>query len=236
MRTAELARAVGVSPQQVRNYEAQGLLPPVARSPSGYRLFSGTHLDALQVVRAMMRCGYDAHHMRTAMHAVHSGDTGTALALADAQHAELARRRQQLRKTLEAIKTLGMAEPARRPGINRARSLTIGQAAKAVGVRPSALRFWEHQGLLHPGREDQSRYRTYDARQMHRLEIVVQLRAANYSFEAIRSVLDELAAGNAGSMLAAIETRDAEISAASRACAQVTAYIWHTLDDQRVPG
>ena len=36
--TIDLARAAGISVQQVHNYEALGLLPPVSRSKSGYRL------------------------------------------------------------------------------------------------------------------------------------------------------------------------------------------------------
>ena len=54
LRTVDLARAVGVSVQQVRNYEAQGLLPEVARSGSGYRLYTERHLAALKTARALV--------------------------------------------------------------------------------------------------------------------------------------------------------------------------------------
>ncbi len=63
MRTIDLARAVGLSAQQVRNYEEQGVLPPVARGESGYRLYTQRHLKALRTVRAMMAAGYDRHQV-----------------------------------------------------------------------------------------------------------------------------------------------------------------------------
>src|SRR5262245_59697876 len=46
LRTIDLARAAGLSPQQVRNYEQWGVLPPAERSPHGYRLYEARHLRA----------------------------------------------------------------------------------------------------------------------------------------------------------------------------------------------
>jgi MerR family regulatory protein len=38
----EAARRAGLTRKAVRLYEARGLLPPVERTESGYRLYSGT--------------------------------------------------------------------------------------------------------------------------------------------------------------------------------------------------
>ncbi len=51
LRTSDIARAVGVHPNTVRLYEAWGFLPPVPRSPKGYRLYTGTHLDIMRLAR-----------------------------------------------------------------------------------------------------------------------------------------------------------------------------------------
>lgn len=40
LRTHDLALAGHISVQQVRNYEAKGLIPQAQRSPSGYRLYT----------------------------------------------------------------------------------------------------------------------------------------------------------------------------------------------------
>lgn len=44
MTTAAAASAAGYSAQQVRDLEARGVIPVVARSPSGYRRFSAAHI------------------------------------------------------------------------------------------------------------------------------------------------------------------------------------------------
>lgn len=70
----------------------------------------------------------------------------------------------------------------------------IGEAARQVGVSPSALRLWERQGLIHPERT-RGRYRIYSdtdlalLREVRRLRSVDQLNAAG-----IRRVLRRVAA------------------------------------------
>ena len=49
LRTHDLALTGHISVQQVRNYEANGLIPKAQRSPSGYRLYTQQHLAALKV-------------------------------------------------------------------------------------------------------------------------------------------------------------------------------------------
>ena len=57
LRTHDLALAGHISVQQVRNYEANGLIPQAQRSPSGYRLYTQQHLAALKTVKSMVH-GY----------------------------------------------------------------------------------------------------------------------------------------------------------------------------------
>ncbi len=221
MRTIDLARAVGVSAQQVRDYEALGALPPVPRGESGYRLYTRRHLDALRAVRAMTTAGYDRQQMLAVMRAAHDGDLDAALTVVDGRHAELDRQRRQVELTLDEIRTL-QAGSTPNASSRRFRTLRVGEAAKAAGVQPSALRFWEGEGLLQPARDEGSGYRMYDQRQLRRLQVIVLLRGANYTFDAIRSVLDELSEGKPGTSLRAVERRRGEIAATSRACARAT--------------
>ena len=53
MRPVDLARAAGVSTQQVRNLEASGALPEAERSASGYRRYDELHLAALLAYQAL---------------------------------------------------------------------------------------------------------------------------------------------------------------------------------------
>jgi hypothetical protein len=124
------------------------------------------------------------------MQAVHQDKLSHALALIDERHAELARTRLQLEQTLAALSVLA-AQLSSETHAHVAECFRVGAAARLVGVRVSALRFWEQQGLLQPIRESGSKYRLYDQQQLRRLRIVALLRQAHYNVAAIRTTLDE---------------------------------------------
>lgn len=56
-----------------------------------------------------------------------------------------------------------------------AKPCTIGEAARHVGVSPSALRLWERQGLVRPTRSG-ARYRLYSDADLQRLRSVRRMR------------------------------------------------------------
>ncbi|HEX6291182.1 MAG TPA: MerR family transcriptional regulator [Herpetosiphonaceae bacterium] len=224
LRTKDLAQAVHISVQQVRNYEASGFIPAVERSPSGYRRYTRQHLVALQTARLLIR-GYGWSSARQIMQAVHQGRRAHALALIDERHAELADTRLQLEQTLAALRVLAAQLPSA-PRSQMSERVRVGAAARLVGVRVSALRFWEQQGLLQPIRERGSSYRLYDERQLRRLRIVALLRQANYDFAAIRTALDELEAGQPRRAVAAVERRRSELASMSWRCLEAMAALY----------
>ncbi|MFN8512751.1 MAG: MerR family transcriptional regulator [Chloroflexia bacterium] len=221
LRTSDLARATEISVQQVRNYEAGGFLPAVERSPSGYRRYTRRHLVALQATRQMIG-GYGWQRTQEIMQAANQGRLAEALAAIDGQHAEIDRARQQLEQTLAALGVLAAQLPSMASS-RATQQLHVGAAARLVGVRVSAVRFWEQQGLLQPARESGSRYRVYGERQLRRLRIVALLRQANYDFAAIRTTLDELEAGQPQRAVAAVTQRRAELAGLSWRCLQALA-------------
>ncbi|MEM8532735.1 MAG: MerR family transcriptional regulator [Chloroflexota bacterium] len=220
LRTKDLAQAVNISVQQVRNYETEGFIPTVERSPSGYRRYTRRNLVALKAARHLIG-GYGKQQAQQIMQAVHQKRISDALALIDERHAELARMRQQLEQTVAALNLLATQLPAKTYAAPK--RLRVGAAAQLVGVRVSALRFWEQQGLLHPIREKSSRYRLYDEQQLHRLRIVALLRQANYDFPAIRTTLHELEAGQPQRAMAAIEQRRSTLTTMSWRCVEAMA-------------
>ena len=52
------AQRAGVSARMVRHYEALGLLPPVARTDSGYRQYSEADVHALRFIRRARDLGF----------------------------------------------------------------------------------------------------------------------------------------------------------------------------------
>jgi DNA-binding transcriptional MerR regulator len=221
LRTKELAQAVDVSVQQVRNYEAVGFIPSVERSPTGYRRYTRQHLEAIKTARSMIG-GYGVQRAQQIMQAAHQGRLAEALALIDQRHAELDGTRQQLEQTLAALRILTAQLPPGAP-TRSSPPLRVGAAARLVGVRVSAIRFWEQQGLLHPLRERGSQYRLYDEQQLRRLRIVALLRQANHDFAAIRTTLEELEAGRPQRAVAAVEQRHNELAQTSWRCLQAMA-------------
>ncbi len=229
LRTRDLALAGHISVQQVRNYEASGLIPKAQRSPNGYRLYTQHHLAALKTVKSMVY-GYGWQRTPVIMHALHRGDLSVALATIDERHAELASKRFQIEQTLSALHTLA-AESASLQSSSHPQRFRVGEAAKQVGVRISALHFWEQQGLLHPVREQSSRYRLYDEQQMRRLRVVVLLRDAGYTFNVIQPVLDELAAGRPEKAIVAVEKRREELTRTSWACIEALTCFQHYVSE-----
>jgi len=218
LRTIDLARATGISVQQVRNYESWGLLPPTSRSKSGYRLYTQHHLAALKAARSLIG-GYGKPRTVAIMQALHQGNLSTALALIDTRHGEQALKRHQMEQALSALHALA-AQPA---PMHASQAFRVGEAARQVGVRVSALHFWEQQGLLHPVRDQSSRYRLYDEHQMSRLRVVVLLREARYDFKVILSVLDELEAGRPEQAIVAVERKREELTRTSWMCIEALA-------------
>ncbi|MDQ3541390.1 MAG: MerR family DNA-binding transcriptional regulator, partial [Chloroflexota bacterium] len=163
-RPIDLARDVAISAASVRLYEREGFLPPAERSASGHRLYRTRHLDALRVSRSLMK-GYGWEYARKVMQAVHRGDVPATMALVDAKHAGIDRGRHEVEEAVRALRLIseGLATsspPGDSPG--QPGSVHVGEAARLAGVRPSSVRFWEQEGLLHPRRYPRSGYRLYD--------------------------------------------------------------------------
>ena len=74
--------------------------------------------------------------------------------------------------------------------------LTIGQLAKAVGVRTSALRYYETEGLLAANGRSDSGYRLYKPEAVERLRLIQRAQRLGFSLADIRILLDGYDQGN----------------------------------------
>ncbi len=68
------------------------------------------------------------------------------------------------------------------------RTYSITQLCREFGATPRALRFYEEQGLLSPGRRDTSRVYSYKDRA--RLQLILRGRRVGLSIAEIRDILD----------------------------------------------
>jgi DNA-binding transcriptional MerR regulator len=226
LRSCDLARAAGISTQQIRNYEAWGFIPRVERGPQGYRQYTQQHLKALLVVRTAIRAiGWQSAF--TIMQALHSDESSRAMALINARHADIHQRRLETEAMLKIFRSTANALTAESEEYHRrSRHSYVREAARAAGVRVSAVRFWEERGLLQPIRDKENHYRLYDAEQIRRLQIVALLRKTGYDFATIESVINQIATGTPEQAIHAAEQRLQEIAEESRRCVEITALLW----------
>ncbi len=144
MRTVDVARRAGYSVQQVRNLERDGVLPPAARTATGYRIYADVHLQSALAYRALA-AGAGPIEAKRIVRAVHDFPASQVLALLDAAHARLHTERTQLRQAKEAAHAI-TSEPIE--GVRASVSMNISERAAALGVRPSTLRHWQTEDLV----------------------------------------------------------------------------------------
>lgn len=204
LHTGAVARLVGVHPNTVRNYEQWGFIPPVPRTPSGYRLFSPRHVALLRLAITALSGPYPGGKklvLDLVRRAV-SGDLGGALELAYARLGRVRAERAQAEAAVDLLQrwaggaaTDATAEPQR-----------IGAVARLLGVTHDMLRSWERNGLIDVPRDRQSGYRQFGAAEIGRLRVIRLLRGAGYSVMAILRMLRHLDRGAGGDLRYVLDT------------------------------
>lgn len=74
--------------------------------------------------------------------------------------------------------------------------LTIGQLARRVGLRPSALRYYEAEGLLTPSGRTESDYRLYAPETVDTVRLIQRAQRLGFSLAEIRALLTAWRAGD----------------------------------------
>jgi len=76
--------------------------------------------------------------------------------------------------------------------------MNIGEAAKIAGVNTSAIRHWEHEGLVHSERNKENGYRMFSISELRKILVISSLRKTVYYIENMKSLLYELDTQNYG--------------------------------------
>jgi len=77
VRIGEAARRAGFTVKTLRYYDLRGLLPPSARSSSGYRLYGDADLHRLEFIRQAKALGLALDEIRQLVDAARSRDAAT---------------------------------------------------------------------------------------------------------------------------------------------------------------
>ncbi|WP_166458699.1 MerR family transcriptional regulator [Verrucosispora sioxanthis] len=228
-RPADLAHEHGLSPQSVRNYERDGLIPPARRTESGYRRYTEKHAAALRAYRALIPAhGYA--ESGAIMRDITAGRLNEALATIDRSHAELLRDR----GTLDAVAEVLSHLTGRSTGTWRApksiQPYSIGELAHRLGVNVATIRKWETSGVLAPVRRPETGHRMYDASDVRDAELAHFLRRGRYPLELIATVVQQVrAAGDTQALAAALADWRQRVTARGlamlNAAAQLASYL-----------
>jgi DNA-binding transcriptional MerR regulator len=207
LHTSDLARAVGVHPNTVRKYAAWGLIPPVERTPSGYRLFTQQHLDCMRLARLIYSAPYPGRGFRALgneiiQHAVVNDWQG---ALEKAQE-HLALVQAELQSAESAADLLEHWAQNKASISGDVPPLAIGEVSKLLGVRIDVIRNAERNGLITVPRNSYNNYRLFGKKEIERLRIIRMLTRAGYSHMAILRMFLELGKGNIRDLKKTLDT------------------------------
>ncbi|MEV5710924.1 MerR family transcriptional regulator [Actinoallomurus sp. NPDC052274] len=125
----EMARLSGLPVATIRYYSDQGLVPPVARSPGGYRLYDDEALARLELVRTLRDLGVGLATVARVL----SGAQSLAQ-VADRQAAALEARIQELRVRQAVLRHAAShgTDPATVTRAHRLAALAAGQRRRTV--------------------------------------------------------------------------------------------------------
>jgi DNA-binding transcriptional MerR regulator len=206
LRTSDLARAVGIHPNTVRMYVEWGLIPPVERNQSGYRLFTQKHLDCLRLARKIYAAQYPGRDLRA------SGNEIIQCAVADDWQGALEKTRGHLVLVKAEVKHANQAATLLEHWAQNMKAdsdedpLEIREVSKLLGVSHDVIRNWERNGLISVPRNSYNNYRLFGKKEVERLRIIRMLSYAGYSHMAILRMFIELDGGKKRGLKKVLDT------------------------------
>ncbi len=204
--TSGIARAVGVHPNTVRLCESMGLLRPIPRSPSGYRMFNQFHLDQMRLAWTATRCTWLGGEIRrTALALVLMSGSGRLAEALQKAHDLLTLVRREKAQAEEAAEFL--ERWAGRPDYaETSLRLRIGEVARLLDVTHDMLRNWERNGLIRVPRNPENGYREYGDAEIDRLRVIRALRHARYRTMSVLRMMSYLDRGRKGDLRRVLDT------------------------------
>jgi DNA-binding transcriptional MerR regulator len=144
LRSGELARTAGVSPDTLRHYERRGLLPLPLRDANGYRRYPPDAVRRVIVIQRALDAGFTLAELARVLKQRDAGGVPCreVLAIASARLVDLEERIDgliDLRDRLTSLVTTWKRTLDRTPAGTRARLLdTLGAAPPAAALRAGA--------------------------------------------------------------------------------------------------
>lgn len=112
MRIGELAKISELPASTIRFYEQKGLMPKAQRSASGYRVYDGTALDRLQLIKFAQSLGFSLDELPTMFNDDHGLDHDEVMLRLEQKYREvdillqqLVMKKQQMGELIQELNT-----------------------------------------------------------------------------------------------------------------------------------
>lgn len=184
----QIAKTLNVSTTTLRRYEELDLIPAVPRTRSNHRFYTAQHFQAFITIRALLK-GYDIPIVYEVMRLSKNARYEEALWLVNEQQYHIQVEKQRVEEILTMIQN---ADFTKYKNVKLKEYMSIGEAAQIAGVNTSAIRHWEHEGLIHSERNNENGYRLFSISQLRKILVISSLRKTVYYIENMKSLLNNL--------------------------------------------
>ncbi|WP_263701982.1 MerR family DNA-binding transcriptional regulator [Bacillus thuringiensis] len=184
----QIANVLNVSTTTLRRYEEQNLIPVVPRTESNHRFYTSIHFQAFITIRALLK-GYDIPIVYKVMRMIKNVKFEEAIWLINEQQFNIQVEKKRVEEILNMIRN---ADFTKYKNVELNERMSIGEAANIAGVNTSAIRHWEHEGLVHSERNKENGYRMFPISELRKILVISSLRKTVYYIENMKSLLDDL--------------------------------------------
>lgn len=187
-----IAKKLNVSTTTLRRYEDQGLVPEVPRTPSNRRCYTDIHVQAFITIRALLQ-GYEIPVVYDVMRKIKARQIEDALWSINQEQHNTQTEKHRLEDVLRMFRN---ADLSKYNDLEVTNAMTIGEVAQMAGVKPSAIRHWEQEGLITSNRNKDNGYRVYTVTELRKIILISSLRKTVYYIENMKQLLNEIETQN----------------------------------------
>ncbi|WP_054956810.1 MerR family DNA-binding transcriptional regulator [Paenibacillus dakarensis] len=181
MRPKKMAATFMISPSTLRNYEANGLIPPAGRSANGYRFYTDLHAAYLACIQAMAPA-FGMEVTTEVLHYLQRDKMHNALWVIREKEVILYEDKVKLEKLIGDIRLLVKENTFP----NAKERLTIKEVSEAMKIPKSTIRYWEHAGYVVADRDPENSYRFYNEGHLLKVGLLQVMQNFVYSEESVK--------------------------------------------------
>lgn len=227
IRPIDIARKLKISTTTLRTYEELGLIPPVIRSESGYRVYTDEHLAYFICIREMLP-GFSMSLISKILKEMIAQNINAALWIANKAQADL----HQEKIVSEKIR-LNFLEKQEVPVTTKHKLLTINEVSAETGVPATTIRYWDKVGLLSVERATGNNYRLFTNEHIRQILTIYALKFSvyssdqQYSVERVREELKEFDYTNTNRIRTIANDLEQHLDKANRDQIKAIAALYH---------